>query len=97
MKNTCCHYDERKNECKILCEMQCEKRGKCSFCESHEEYNERMKKYNESIQPQIDIFMEVAKKKLWDKEKRERQLEKYLAMSQEKKNKYIKQVRSTIN
>lgn len=92
MKNTCCHYDRNKKECKVLCEMQCEERGKCSFCETEIEYNERVKTYNNFIQPQIDKFNEIARKNYWGEAKRRKEYHEFMRMSQARKALYIQEL-----
>lgn len=87
MRDKC--YHSKGTECDILCNMQCIKRGKCTFFETEEKAVNRILKHKAMINTYKERFDKIADKKMWKEIKHNDEWNRFLKLSKEEKEIYL--------
>lgn len=88
-KELCGWYLRNSNNCKILCELQCDLRGKCTFCESKKSIIERNAPYIEAMKKYEEIFKKIKKSKKWSNERLKEEFNSFLKSTTQEKEEYL--------
>lgn len=88
-KELCGWYLRNSNSCKILRELQCDLRCKCTFCESKKSIIERNTPYIETIEKYKEIFKKIKNQKKWSNERLKEEFDSFLKSTTQEKEEYL--------